>query len=74
MNCLKICFWNANGLSQHKEELEHFLRDKQIDVMLVSETHLTQRSLFSLRGYTLYDTKDRETEHVVAQLFLLNPD
>lgn len=58
MNCLKICFWNANGLSQHKEELEHFLRDKQIDVMLVSETHLTQRSLFSLRGYTLYDTKD----------------
>ena len=26
--------------------------------MLVSETHLTQRSFFSIRGYNLYDTKD----------------
>lgn len=31
---------------------------KNIDVMLVSETHLTSRSLFKINGYTLYDTKD----------------
>lgn len=58
MNTLKICFWNANGIRQHKSELAHFLIDQQIDVMLISETHLTSRSLFKIHGYTLYDTKD----------------
>lgn len=58
MNSLKICYWNANGIRQHKNELDYFLRNKNIDIMLVSETHLTQRSFFSIRGYNLYDTKD----------------
>ena len=58
MNCLKICFWNANGIRQHKNELEYFLKNKQIDVMIVSETHLTSRNTFKINGYILYDTKD----------------
>src|SRR6476661_823461 len=58
MNCLKICFWNANGIRQHKNELEYFLKNKQIDVMMISETHLTSRNTFNINGYILYDTKD----------------
>lgn len=27
----KICFWNANGFCQYENELEYFLRAKQID-------------------------------------------
>ncbi|GBP00643.1 hypothetical protein EVAR_65745_1 [Eumeta japonica] len=28
MDTIKICFWNANGIRQHKSELEHFLTEK----------------------------------------------
>lgn len=55
---IKICFWNSNGIRQHKHELELFLINNKIDVMLISETHLTSRSYFKISGYTLYDTKD----------------
>lgn len=57
MNSLKLCYWNANGLSQHKLELREFLQNNQIDVMLISETHLTHFNNFSMQGYTFYDTK-----------------
>lgn len=57
MNNLKICFWNANGLTQHKNELEIFLERFHIDVLLVSETHLTQFNNFQINGYKFYDTK-----------------
>lgn len=57
MNLLKICFWNANGLSQHKKEVEHFLHEQEIDVLLVSETHFTQKNCFRVNGYSTYDTK-----------------
>lgn len=57
MNPLTICHWNANGLSQHKSEVEYFLHAKQVDIMLVSETHFTTKNCFRVRGYTVYDTK-----------------
>lgn len=57
MNQLKICFWNANGLSQHKHEVELFLQEQEIDVLLVSETHFTLKNCFRINGYFTYDTK-----------------
>lgn len=57
MNGLKISFWNANGLCLHKLELLQFLKAHCIDVMLISETHFTEKHFFNLPGYTLYDTK-----------------
>lgn len=57
MTQLKICHWNANGLSQHKFEVEHFLQTKQIDVFLVSETHFTLKNCFRVNGFHTYDTK-----------------
>lgn len=56
-NKLKIAVWNANGLSQHKLEVQAFLRDQQIDIMLISETHFTTRNKFNISNYTVYDTK-----------------
>lgn len=58
MNCLRICFWNANGIRQHKYELEYFLKIYEIDIILISETRLTSRSFFRIDGYAFYDTKD----------------
>lgn len=54
---MKICYWNANGLSQHKNEVEYFLLSHEIDILLVSETHFSTRNCFRIRGYSTYDTK-----------------
>jgi len=48
---LRIALWNANGLHNHKEELNIFLIHSMIDVMLISETHFTSRSHFKISGY-----------------------
>ena len=50
---LNIAIWNANGLSNHTNEVELFLKLHYIDLMLVSETHFTTRSFFKIRGYEL---------------------
>ena len=57
MNSLRICYWNANGLSQHKHEVQQFLTLQDIDLLLVSETHFTQKNCFRINGYYTYDTK-----------------
>ena len=48
---LRIALWNANGLQNHKEEIKLFLNQNKIDVMLISETHVTSRSHFTVPGY-----------------------
>lgn len=57
MNELKICLWNANGLSQHRLEIEKFLTEQNIDIMLISETHFTEKNNFKINDYQIYDTK-----------------
>lgn len=57
MSILKIAIWNANGLSQHKNELKTFLINQDIDIMLISETHFTNQNNFKIPGYLVYDTK-----------------
>lgn len=57
MTSLKIVLWNANGLVQHVQELNMFLKLHLVDILLVSETHFTDRSFFRCPGYTVYDTR-----------------
>lgn len=56
MASLRISTWNANGVSQHKLELAQFLLDNHIDIMLLSETHLTNKYNFTITGYSFYGT------------------
>jgi len=37
---LKIPAWNANGLCQHAQEIKLFIQTFNLDILLVSETHL----------------------------------
>ena len=53
---IKIVTWNANGLLQHRNELQMFLDIKKIDICLVSETHFTNESYIKLKGYCVYHT------------------
>ncbi|XP_037944267.1 uncharacterized protein LOC119677070 [Teleopsis dalmanni] len=57
MNAITICHWNANGLSQHVLEVTRFLVSNNIDILLISETHLTFKNCFRVSGYKFYDTK-----------------
>jgi exonuclease III len=50
---IQLTLWNANGLTQHTEELKIFISHHKIDVMLISETHLTDISYLKLPKYTV---------------------
>lgn len=57
INFLKICYWNANGIHQRKSEIQLFVDQNDIDVLLLNETHLTDKYNFKIQGYDFYDAK-----------------
>ncbi|GJQ79297.1 hypothetical protein Trydic_g16165 [Trypoxylus dichotomus] len=54
-----IAFWNANGLSTKKTELEEFVQRHQLDAVLIDETHLRASNRLILPNFRVYRT-DRE--------------
>lgn len=56
INSIKILLWNANGIQKQKKELELLLNSQSIDICLISETHLTSQSYFSIPLYETYHT------------------
>ena len=56
-DAIRIALWNANGLIQRRNELEIFLHTEKIDIILVSETHFTNKSYFSIPNYKCYSTQ-----------------
>jgi len=68
---LRVVIWNANGLSNHKLELQTFLDMHKIDIALISETHFTSRTVFKLPHYTVYHTiHPDDTAHGGAAVIL----
>jgi exonuclease III len=56
---LRTALWNANGIQQHKKELEIFLQHNFIDIMLISETHFIDKSYFNIPKYlTIWRTEE----------------
>ena len=51
---MRIALWNANGLAQHKFELELFLKQQQNNVLLISETHFTDKNYLKIHGYNFH--------------------
>lgn len=56
IDSLRILTWNPNGVLQHKQELELVIQNQRIDVVLISETHFTSRSVFRIPNYNTYIT------------------
>lgn len=54
IDLLKILTWNANGLLKKIEELEVFLQKNNIDICLISETHLKKGPGPKIKGYSDY--------------------
>lgn len=53
----KIVTWNADDLTRHHLEVEAFLTAHQVDILLISETHFTQRTYFKIAGFITNDTE-----------------
>lgn len=53
---LRIVTWNANGLTERRQEILTFLQIEKIDIALISETRFTAKSHFTLDKYTVYTT------------------
>lgn len=53
---LRISQWNANGLSDKRQEMEVFLRINKVDIMLISESRFTDKNYFKISGYSCYFT------------------
>lgn len=54
---LKIAVWNANGLVAHAQELKAFITNQKLDIVLISEAHMTDRSFIKIPKYTIYHTQ-----------------
>lgn len=54
---IRIASWNANGLPNHKYELLTFINTYNIDIMLISETHFTEKTVFQLPKFKTYSTE-----------------
>lgn len=63
---LRIATWNANGLLMDKQELEIFLNMQQIDICLVSQSHLTKESYLKFKSYRAYHTARPDYQAKVA--------
>lgn len=48
---LKIVVWNANGLSQHSNEVTSFLQSQNFGIMLVTEIYFTNRRYICAPGW-----------------------
>lgn len=51
---LRVLHWNANGLHKKTVLLKPLLRDQDIDVVLINETHLRPADKCKLPGYIVY--------------------
>lgn len=71
-NSLRIALWNANGLLQHKRELEIFLASQKIDIILISETHFTDKTVFKINNFVTYMTLHPEGKGHGGTAILIN--
>lgn len=56
MTALRIATWNIDGLSPNKDEVETLIDQHNLDILLISETHFTDRSYIKIKNYNIYNT------------------
>jgi hypothetical protein len=56
---LQIALWSPNGLAQHKDEIQLFLQQNKIDILLINESHFTTKSYFKTVFLNLSETAAR---------------
>lgn len=73
LQLLKIAVWNANGLQQHADEVKTFIKNHNMDIMLISETHFTKKNYFKVPKFTVYHTQHPDgTAHGGTAIIIKN--
>lgn len=54
LTSLRIAAWNSNGLQNHVQEITIFLKVNKIDILLISESHSTDRTVIKIPQHTVY--------------------
>jgi exonuclease III len=57
---LKIAVWNVNGLYRNAQGIQIFIHTFNLDILLVSETHFTNRNYITTPNYNIYYTNHPE--------------
>ena len=65
---INIVQWNAEGVSNKKDELQHFLHENNVNICCNEETHLKEDKPFKIRGYQVFrsDRKERKKGGVMT--------
>lgn len=70
---MRIATWNVNGLAARKHELELMIKSNKLDILLLSETHLTDSNSFNLNGFSCYVTNHPDmTGHAGTAVIIKN--
>lgn len=51
---LKLVYWNARGILNKKYELQQFLAEEDVDIMIIGETWLNNNHEFRIPNYKMY--------------------
>lgn len=51
MSTVRCCTWNANGIRSHIAEIRTFIKVHKLDVIIVSETKLTQDINIKIKNF-----------------------
>ena len=67
---LRMLHWNAEGVRNKKLELQVLMKERNIDVCYIQETHLNSSHRFSIRGYDTFrrDRKNRPKGGILAHV------
>jgi len=70
---IRIIIWNANGLALRSKELEIFLKQNNIAIALISETHLTSKSHLKMFRFKAYHTTHSNSKaHTGSAIIIKN--
>jgi len=71
LSTLTILLWNANGISNNTNELQIALKENNVDIALITESHLTSNSKFKIYGYDcLQANHPEDSAHAGAALLI----
>lgn len=54
MNTIRIIFWNSQGVARKRLELIQIIQEKDIDILLLNETHLGNNTQFQIPNFHTY--------------------
>ncbi|CAG2245306.1 unnamed protein product [Mytilus edulis] len=69
---INIMHWNAEGASNKRDKLQHFLHENNVNICCIQETHLQEGKSFKVRGYQVFRSDRKERKKGEHQLILVN--